>query len=72
MPGMVCVKYNGVSYCLNLETNKFEIFMHTQVDTKDCPIEVVCDLLALAGKEVSTEKMQELFAAVGKEVSVGK
>ena len=51
MAEMVCVKYNGVSYCWNFETKKVEVFTRESIDTNDCPVEVMYELMVLISEK---------------------
>ena len=44
---LICVKHKGVSYCLELETGHVRTFTDLPMLIKDCPREVVDDLLKL-------------------------
>jgi len=56
MPEMVCVKRNGVSYCWNFETKRIEIFTKETVDVKDCPADVMYDLLVLVSEKATSKE----------------
>jgi hypothetical protein len=57
MSDMVCVKYNGISYCWNFETSQIEVFTKKEaVDVKDCPPGVVYNLLTLVSKKLLTKE----------------
>lgn len=53
MPEMVRVKRDGISYCWNFEMEKIEIFAKETVDVKDCPADVIYNLLVSVSKKIT-------------------
>ena len=47
MTELICVKHFGKSYCLDIETGQIRTFSDQPVAIKDCPEEVVNDLIKL-------------------------
>jgi len=60
MPEMLCVKRNGVSYCWNFEAKRVEVFTKEVVEVKDCPADVMYDLLVLVSEKLSAKDREGL------------
>jgi len=64
MPELICIKHGDVSYCLDTKTGQFEIFNRMRVDIKDCPVEVIGDLLSEASKKMSVDEMAAVLTLI--------
>ena len=47
MPELVCIKRHGVSYCWNYDTKCIETFTREAIDIRECPSDVIYELLKL-------------------------
>jgi len=52
----VCIERNGVSYCWNYDTSKIEVIDKHTIEAKDCPADVMYELMVLISKNKLTRE----------------
>jgi hypothetical protein len=68
MPGTACVRRSGVTYCLDIGTGVLEVFDRTRVSVRDCPVDIIGELLAEASKKLTADEIAPLLMLIAQQL----